>query len=279
MPQTIFNPKTGRMQPVAPMTDVMALLNTFAANQDASREPAPTPPTPPAAPAMFRPEAPIDPSAAAMNGPVDRAGGPRPTNSGGISFSGSPDWASERASFLSRGSDPQVGAMADALQGRQRIDENIATNRPDLMGGQRNAFALQGLRQAALQDDPDYRREQGDDDAVQQAQTYMNPQVAAARRARGSEALDQQRQAGELKLNEQLDPRQQYLDLINFIRKQQLTTTEAAGHNPMMAMQMGGGSAPAAPQSNTGGLRPGRTGTTPDGQRVVWNGTGWQPAR
>lgn len=213
------------------------------------------PPPLPDAPAMFRPDAPPDRSADVL---AALKGGPssiQPSQSdvvrkGGISYGGPVDWASERAGFLNR-ENPFAGDIkmrADALEARRQIDENLG-NRPDLLDDMRNQYALQGLRRASEQADPEYQRQQEDADAIQQALTFMNPQVAQARHMRTGEAVNQQRELGNAELERQTDPRQQMLDLIKFLRQQSLYETQATGRNPILAMMSRGGlgGAPAAP--------------------------------
>lgn len=254
MPDTIFNPKIGRMQPVTPNPSVLDALNAFAENQDAARSPAPTAPPLPAAPAMFRPQAPNMPSQRALTG--SDSGFMRPTpqdlvRRGGISSAGPVDWAAERAGFLNRENPfaADIALRANAMEGRRLVEENAASDRPDLFEDIKNQYALQGLRRASEQADPAYQRQQEEEDAIQQALTFMNPQIAGARHMRTNEAVNQQRQLGDAELEHQMDPRQQLLDMIRFLRQQALAQTQASGRNPLLGM-MGGltaGAGAAAP--------------------------------
>jgi hypothetical protein len=262
MPDTIFNPKTGRMEPVAAGPDIMGLLKQFAENQDLARDdrgPVAPPPMP-GAPAMFRPQAPQPPDVGALmrrisggpSAPADAAPGGGGGGGGRMAWAGaSPsagDLAGERDDFLSRGSSPEIGMMADALEGRRLADENLA-NRPDLMEAERGKYAMQGLRRAATQGDfatqmadPAYRREQAADDAVSSAQTYMDPTVAAARTAETNADVSHQEAMQRLAIRLGIDPAVLAQKSREFEQQKTLHTIDAQGHmGPFGSLLMGGG--------------------------------------
>lgn len=245
MPE-IFNPKTGRMEPVAPGVDMMALLNRFAENQDLSRQDGAAPPPPvPAAPAMFRPQPAQPPDVGALMRRV--SGSPRPADAAprGITVGGSPDWANEREQFIERGSSPEIGAMADALEGRRLSDENLGS-RPDLQDDERAKYAMQGLRQAAQMSDPAYRREQASEDAISGAETYLNPTVAAARSAETGADVSHQEAMQQLAIRLGIDPRVAEQKALEFQHQKELHQIDASGRNPLASLLSGqGGAAPA----------------------------------
>jgi hypothetical protein len=275
-----IDPKSGLRYPESRYASPLAMLANIDEMQTVG---GPKMPTAPKAPGLFgkRP-----PPSFAFDDPAD-VSIPSPSSSSegssGFTVDGPTDWASEREGFLSRGSSPEIGLMADAMGARQAIDENMFSGRrPDLLAAEQARLAIGGLRNArqreAQQLDPGFAREQESLDDISEADTFMNPRVMGQRQQQRREGLGQARELQKLDIEGKTDPRVLGLLFQQWMQQQKLAGINASGRNPLAGILGGGGAQPG--QAPAQGAAPGtpEIGTqrrTRSGQVVVWDGQGW----
>lgn len=279
MPQ--YDPKTGQPLPESRYASPLSMLANI---DEMQRVGGPKMPTAPKAPGLFS----RDVQAPSFDAPED-VSIPMPSpssgyqSSGGMTVNGPTDWAAERAGFLSRGSSPEIGQMADAMSVRQDIDENMMSGRrPDLMQAEQNRLAITGLRNArqreAQQLDPAFARENAAADDISDAETFMNPRVMGQRQQQQREGLGQARDLQNLDIEGKTDPRVLGLLFQQWMQQQKVAGIDASGRNPLAGILGGGGQQPGqAPQGAApgGGPEIGAQRRTRSGQIAVWDGQGW----
>lgn len=273
-----FDPKTGRPYPESRYASPLAMLANIDEMQTVG---GPRMPTAPKAPGMFSRtvDSPTFDDPANVSIPM-----PSPSSayesSGGITVKGPTDWAAERENFLSRGSSPEIGMRADALEARQAIDDNMMSGRrPDLLAAEQNRLAITGLRNArqreAQQLDPAFARENAAADDISEADTFMNPRVMGRRQQQQREGLGQARELQNLDIEGKTDPRVLGLLFQQWMQQRKIADINASGRNPLAGI-LGGqpgqapaqGAAPGTPE--VGAQR-----RTRNGQIAVWDGQGW----
>lgn len=217
-----------------------------------------------------------------------RAPAPPPAPSGITVDGPAPDWASERGDFLSRGSSPEIGEMADAMGARSAIDDNMVRNRPDLLQAETGKLALDALRNQGTRStfqtrmaDPAYAREQGSLDTLAEADTYSQPAMARQRQAQTGSEVEHAQAMFDLARRLNMDPRMLAELQRAFEQKRELSTIEASGRNPMLGMLGGGqpgrGAAPGTgARGGAGQPQLGARARARTGEAVEWDGTGWK---
>lgn len=276
-----FDPKTGARLPESRYASPLAMLANIDEMQTVG---GPTMPSAPKAPGMFSRavETPSFDDPENISIPM-----PSPSSSyessDGFTVNGPTDWAAEREGFLSRGSSPEIGLMADALEARQGIDENMFSGqRPDLLAAEQGRLAMGGLRNARQREsqqlDPGFARENAALDDISEADTFMNPRVMGQRQQQQREGLDQAESMQNLDIEGKTDPRVLGLLFQQWMQQQKVADINASGRNPLAGILGGaGGAQPGQAPAQGGGNGPaiGAQRRTRDGQIAVWDGQGW----
>lgn len=293
MPGSLLNPKTGRVEKVAP-SELFSPIESTIGSLFPPRLPSKPDLGPRFRPTPYESES-LDDAMARMNEPMDLApspvaASPMPSPSagyessgGGMTVNGPTDWAAEREGFLSRGSSPEIGQMADAMGVRQDIDENMMSGRrPDLMQAEQNRLAITGLRNARQREsqqlDPGFARSNRALDDISEAETFMNPRVMGQRQQQQREGLGQARDLQNLDIEGKTDPRVLGLLFQQWMQQQKVAGINASGRNPLAGILGGGGQQPGqSPQGAAPGASPeiGAQRRTRSGQIAVWDGQGW----
>lgn len=273
MPQS-FNPKTGERLPGGGLSPIEMLANLD--ELMTTRQPPPLP----GAPSQFtKPTfnpAEVERAMSAIKAPPLQAAAPESSAPPGVTYDRSADFGPSREAFLAGGDSPEIGMMADAMQARSAIDENMMSGRrPDLLNAERNRLAIGGLRQSmqrgAQQLDPNFGRTQRREDAISEAETYADPRVAGARQMQQREGLSGARARQNLDIEGKTDPRVLWLMFQKFLQEQSIAKTAAQGRNPLAGMLgMGGGAQQGGPEPQIG-----ERATDSQGRVVVWDGQGW----
>jgi hypothetical protein len=288
MPST-YNPKFGRIVPQGQgIGDTLIETQGERAMRDALMRDMPQPPQ---APSMFRPARPAfdNPEDISLPTPspyegsgegrdlMDRVSlhAPRTEYEADV-----PGFLAARTGADGRGMSPEIGQMADALEVRADIDENMLSGRrPDLLAAEQGRLAIGGLRNArqreAQQLDPGFAREQASLDDISDAETFMHPSVMGQRQQQQREGLSQARGMQDIDIGGKTDPRVLGLLFQQWMQQQQLAQINASGRNPFGNLLGGGGAAKPAAAPAGDGPQMGEQRRLRDGRVAVWDGQGW----
>lgn len=296
MPGSILNPKTGRVQQIngvggsvgSTLIDAFANFepNTKRANDELLQRTLETsfPKLPQvASPALFSGRTPY-PESESLSSAMGRMDDPMPASaqpaSRGITYEGPSDFSADRGAFLSRGSSPEIGQMADAMQARANFDTFETGGVVDRRNAQeREQLALQGLRNSrqgeAQRLDPGFARQNRALDRVSDAETYMNPALQRQRDADLTQDVGRAEAMQDVDISGKTDPRMLGMLFQKFLQDRELHKIDASGRNPFGAMGMGMGGDASGGGGIPQGSRMGEQKRLRDGRVATWDGQGW----
>lgn len=282
MPST-YNSKFGRIVPQGQgIADTLIETQGERAMRDALMRDMPAPPD---APSMFQPSRPTFDNPDEITFPE-----PTPYEDGSgegrdlmdrVGLHGSrSEYEADRDQFLARGSSPDIDLMADALEVRADVDENMLSGRrPDLLAAEQGRLAIGGLRNARQREtqqlDPSFARENEALDDISEAETFMNPAVMGQRQQQQREGVGQARSLQKLDIEGKTDPRVLGLLFQQWLQQQKVAEINAAGRNPLAGILGGGGKGGAQGGPAANGPQVGEQRRLRDGGVAVWDGQGW----